>query len=65
MDKHAYGGGGNVDVDSCEQCEVLWLDRGELSRIVAAPDRNPQAEFEGAGAADKSDAAEPTFRVTH
>lgn len=41
MDLHPYGGGGNVDVDSCEKCGVLWLDRGELSRIVAAPDRDP------------------------
>ena len=39
MDAHPYGGGGNVLVDSCEVCGVLWLDRGELSRIVAAPDR--------------------------
>jgi Zn-finger nucleic acid-binding protein len=41
MDEHPYGGGGNVAVDSCESCSVLWLDRGELSRIVAAPDREP------------------------
>jgi Zn-finger nucleic acid-binding protein len=41
MDRHLYGGGGNMDVDSCESCNVLWLDRGELSRIVAAPDRDP------------------------
>lgn len=40
MDAHPYGGGGNVAVDSCEGCGVLWLDRGELSRIVAAPDRD-------------------------
>jgi Zn-finger nucleic acid-binding protein len=40
MDEHPYGGGGNVVVDSCEPCGVLWLDRGELSRIVAAPDRD-------------------------
>jgi len=42
MDHHPYGGGGNLAVDSCESCGVLWLDRGELSRIVAAPDRDPQ-----------------------
>jgi Zn-finger nucleic acid-binding protein len=41
MDQHPYGGGGNVEVDSCESCDVLWLDHGELSRIVAAPDRDP------------------------
>ena len=42
MDEHLYGGGGNVDVDSCESCCVLWLDRGELSRMIAAPDRDPR-----------------------
>ena len=44
MDEHPYGGGGNVAVDSCEACGMLWLDRGELSRIVAAPDRDPKPE---------------------
>jgi Zn-finger nucleic acid-binding protein len=44
MDEHLYGGGGNMDVDSCERCGVLWLDRGELSRIVAAPDRPPEPQ---------------------
>ncbi len=46
MDHHPYGGGGNLAVDSCESCGVLWLDRGELSRIVAAPDRDPQEVHE-------------------
>lgn len=55
MDEHAYGGGGNVDVDSCEPCGVVWLDRGELSRIVAAPDRAPEAEFESYTARGKWD----------
>jgi Zn-finger nucleic acid-binding protein len=64
MDRHPYGGGGNVNVDSCEPCELLWLDRGELSRIVAAPDRDPQAELQGTGALDKSDTAEPTYWTT-
>ena len=38
MDAHPYGGGGNVNVDSCETCGLIWLDGGELRRIVAAPD---------------------------
>lgn len=38
MDTHEYGGPGNVIVDSCESCSVLWLDRGELRRIAMAPD---------------------------
>jgi Zn-finger nucleic acid-binding protein len=46
MDHHPYGGGGNIAVDSCEPCGVLWLDRGELSRVVSAPDRNPQEVHE-------------------
>lgn len=54
MDEHSYGGGGNVVVDSCEACGVLWLDRGELSRIVAAPDR------EAAFSPDVHETAKPT-----
>jgi Zn-finger nucleic acid-binding protein len=33
-----YAGPGNVVIDSCEHCEVNWLDGGELRRIAAAPD---------------------------
>lgn len=40
MDAHFYGGPGNVVIDSCEQCEANWLDRGELERIVGAPDHD-------------------------
>ncbi len=38
MDAHPYGGGGNVNVDSCEVCEVVWLDGGELRKIASAAD---------------------------
>jgi Zn-finger nucleic acid-binding protein len=41
MDGHPYGGGGNVNIDSCETCSVIWLDRQELRRIVVAPDHEP------------------------
>lgn len=37
LDAHAYCGGGNVNVDSCERCGLVWLDGGELRRIVTAP----------------------------
>ena len=37
MDAHPYGGGGNVNVDTCERCGLLWLDGGELLKIVTAP----------------------------
>src|SRR5262249_43276228 len=41
MDHHVYGGGGNVMVDSCEDCSQVWLPRGALRKIASAPDRQP------------------------
>ena len=38
MDAHFYAGPGNVIVDSCETCELIWLDHGELAHIAHAPD---------------------------
>ncbi len=39
MDAHYYAGPGNVVLDSCEDCALIWLDRGELAHIAHAPDR--------------------------
>ena len=33
MDSHPYSGGGNAVVDSCERCNLNWLDAGELAVI--------------------------------
>jgi len=41
---HLYGGPGNVVIDSCERCQVNWLDPGELRRIVVAPDSSPRCD---------------------
>lgn len=38
MDTHPYAGPGNVIIDSCDDCWLLWLDPGELTRIAHAPD---------------------------
>ena len=38
MTGHPYGGPGNVNIDTCEPCAVIWLDRNELNRIVMTPD---------------------------
>jgi Zn-finger nucleic acid-binding protein len=38
MDTHFYAGPGNVILDSCGDCLLIWLDRGELSRMAHAPD---------------------------
>jgi len=40
MDTHFYAGPGNVIVDSYGDCCLIWLDRGELMRIVHAPDES-------------------------
>jgi Zn-finger nucleic acid-binding protein len=37
MVTHPYFGPGNVVMDSCEACEAIWLDFGELKQIVDAP----------------------------
>ena len=36
MAVYPYGGPGNIIIQGCEQCKVIWLDFGELSRIVRA-----------------------------
>ena len=40
MATHPYYGPGNVVMDSCEKCELVWLDFGELKQIVNAPGRD-------------------------
>ena len=40
MDTHRYAGPGNVVVDSCDHCSLIWFDRGELTRIAHAPDED-------------------------
>jgi Zn-finger nucleic acid-binding protein len=57
MDGHPYGGGGNVNVDSCENCSLIWLDRGELQKIVMAPDHEPI--YSRYGNSDESDERDP------
>jgi hypothetical protein len=38
MLSHLYGGPGNIVIDTCERCQVNWLDSGELRRAAIAPD---------------------------
>lgn len=37
MDCHPYYGPGNTVVDACQQCDLIWLDVGELTTIERAP----------------------------
>ena len=40
MDVHPYYGPGNIIIDTCGACQLIWLDHGELSRVVDAPGRD-------------------------
>jgi Zn-finger nucleic acid-binding protein len=47
MNTHFYAGPGNIIIDSCEHCLLSWLDRGELTRVVHAPDDRDPLGFYG------------------
>jgi len=40
MSTHPYAGPGVIVVDTCDQCLMIWLDYGELARVVNAPGRD-------------------------
>ena len=40
LEAHPYYGPGNVVIDGCTSCDVIWLDFGELKQIVDAPGRD-------------------------
>jgi len=39
MEVHPYYGPGNVVIDSCSRCHLVWLDHGEIAAIEQAPGR--------------------------
>jgi Zn-finger nucleic acid-binding protein len=47
MSTHPYYGPGNVVIDTCDRCDVVWLDFRELTQIADAPgsDRGPGARL--------------------
>ncbi len=48
MDRHPYYGPGNVMIDLCLSCQIVWLDYGELSIIINAPGKDRgQVQFYG------------------
>jgi Zn-finger nucleic acid-binding protein len=46
MDTHPYGGGGNVVIDTCHRCHLIWLDAGEMETLAR---HRPKAGTLGAG----------------
>ena len=69
MSTHPYLGPGAIVIDTCETCECVWLDAGELKRVVDAPGRDrgardmPQARLDPAPIhTDPTDSDEPVGR---
>jgi Zn-finger nucleic acid-binding protein len=60
MDTHFYAGPGNVVVDTCDTCLLIYLDRGELTRIAHAPDY-PPPQFDDTDPFNVPDRSDDTF----
>ena len=37
METFQYLGPGNIVIDTCHDCDLIWLDFGELKKVVNAP----------------------------
>ena len=33
-------GPGTIVIDTCDGCNIIWLDHGELSRVINAPGKD-------------------------
>ncbi len=40
METFQYNGPGNIVIDTCHQDDLIWLDYGELTKVVEAPGRD-------------------------
>jgi Zn-finger nucleic acid-binding protein len=40
MGTYQYLGPGNIVIDTCHGCDLIWLDYGELTKVVNAPGRD-------------------------
>lgn len=40
MDTFQYNGPGNIVIDTCHSCDQIWLDYGELQKVVNAPGKD-------------------------
>ncbi|MBI5030777.1 MAG: zf-TFIIB domain-containing protein [Chloroflexi bacterium] len=47
MNTHPYGGPGNIVIDNCYTCSLVWLDYGELNRILTAPGEDHLGDLMG------------------
>jgi len=40
METFQYNGPGNIVIDTCHNCDLIWLDYGELQKVVNAPGKD-------------------------
>lgn len=40
METFQYNGPGNIVIDTCHSCDLIWLDFGELQKVINAPGRD-------------------------
>jgi Zn-finger nucleic acid-binding protein len=40
MTTHPYGGPGNLVIDNCPVCHLVWMDYGEIKRVIRTPGRD-------------------------
>jgi Zn-finger nucleic acid-binding protein len=40
METFQYNGPGNIIIDTCHACDLIWLDYGELKKVLSAPGRD-------------------------
>jgi Zn-finger nucleic acid-binding protein len=59
MDVHPYYGPGNVIIDTCRKCDLVWLDFGELQQISNAP-----GDDRGRPRADREPRSEPSAQLS-
>jgi Zn-finger nucleic acid-binding protein len=61
MATHPYYGPGRVVIDTCDACNLVWLDPGELDRVVDAPGRDRGSSLRGGEGAwrDQANADRP------
>jgi Zn-finger nucleic acid-binding protein len=60
MSTHPYYGPGRIVIDTCDTCNLVWLDHGELERVVDAPGRDRGSNLRGGEGAWRDDG--PTVR---
>jgi len=40
METFQYNGPGNIVIDTCHPCDLIWLDYGEIQKVVNAPGKD-------------------------